>query len=169
MFNPGPSILLFLAGGLRAGLTIEECFDLFEREAPAELRIHRSPKALTNLSLEKRIETILPGDDFLLARTALGLSLEVGGQVAPLLEQCAENLQTRMELSGRMKALTAQSRISAWVVGVTPLVLLMGFTLFAQEYVEPLFTSVKGWAALGLTFFLVIVGLFMAHRMAKLE
>lgn len=169
-----PTVLLFLSGAIKAGLTLDEALTLLEKEAPESLRnVIRRGGSRTDRGrhdgFSQRVERMLPGPDLALARVALMLSHDVGGQAAPLLDQCAQNLQMKLELSERLKALTAQGKVSAWVVGLTPLGLFAGFVLCGGDYMDPLFHSPKGWMILGLALMLVVTGLFLVHRLVKLE
>src|SRR5215211_3755790 len=65
----------------------------------------------------------LESPDFQWAVMAIGIQREVGGNLAELLDTVAETMLARERLRRDVKALTAEGRMSAIVLGVLPLVL----------------------------------------------
>ncbi|MCG3205027.1 MAG: hypothetical protein KCHDKBKB_01744 [Elusimicrobia bacterium] len=163
MFKPGPALLFFIAGGLKAGLTLEKIMDVLDQEGG------RYEKKQDGKSLEERLNQLMPGSEFTLAKTTLLITQEMGGQAVPLLEECAQILQTNKEFKDRLKSLTAQGRVSAWVVGLTPVGLLMGYACFVPEYLQVMFQSSLGWALILLSSVSIGVGLTLVQRMAQLK
>ena len=89
--------------------------------------------------------------------------------MAALLEKTAMLLKAKSEMSEKVKTLTIQGKMSAWVVGSSPFVLLLGFSLLASDYVAPLFTTEVGLVVLGGAVVMVEVGLFFVHQATKVE
>lgn len=167
-----PAALLFLSGALKAGLTIDDALALLAKEAPEPLRsrlVSAEARAGSSASLKERLGISLPGDALALPRAALLFSQRAGGQAAPLLEQCAQTLQAKLESEDRLRALTAQNRASAWIVGLMPAALLAIFALFAPDYAAPLFQTRRGNAAVLLAAAMVAAGLSVVKRMSRLE
>lgn len=167
-----PAALLFLAGSIKAGLAMEDALALLRREAPEPLKSHLADRerGLARWApFVARVERLMEGDELALPRAALLFAHRAGGQAAPVLEQCAQTLQIQLETEARLRALTAQNRLSAWVVGLAPTGLLAAFALFAPDYIAPLFQTGQGAAALALAAVLVALGLTLVSRMARLE
>lgn len=164
--------LFFLAGGLRAGLSLEESLNILLQEAPEPLRtlLHeRLPGESRWLSLDERVNVLFKEEELALARAALTLAHQTGGRVAPLLERCAQTLQTKKEMAERLSALTAQGRASAWIVGATPAALLLLFAVISPDYIQPLLSTSQGHAVMLLAGFLIAMGLFMVRRAVRIE
>ncbi len=166
-----PAALLFLAGSLKAGLTIDAALVLLASEAPEPLksRLVKACANKTHLPPALRIQQIVNGDGLTLPRAALLFSQRAGGQAAPVLEQCAQTLQSSMEMEERLRALTAQNRTSAWIVSLVPFGVLLFFSLFAPDYIAPLFQTRTGLSVLAIAAALVTVGLMLVRRLARLE
>lgn len=169
-FRQWPQALLFLAGAVSAGATLEDAFDHLAREAPEPLgsQVRRAFR-LSSLTLESRLRHVMDDPALRFARSALLLYLQTGGRVGRLLETTAAVLQERVEAEARVKALTAQGRVSAWIVALTPFGLLAAMGLLAPDMTAPLVTSGAGRLVLGAATVLIIVGLFLAQRLARVE
>ena len=75
---------------------------------------------------------------------------EAGGNMAEVLDRITEALRQRAELRRMVKALTAQGRLSRWVVTALPLVLLLVLSVINPAYMAPLYTTLLGLIMLGL-------------------
>lgn len=169
-FRQWPQALLFLAGAVSAGATLDDAFDHLAREAPEPLRsqVARGARA-TAITTETRILRTLDDPGLRFARAALILYLHTGGRVGRLLESTAAVLQERVEARARVSALTAQGRVSAWIVALTPFVLIGAMSLLAPDMAEPLFTTSAGRAVLLVATVLVGLGLALALKLARVD
>jgi len=165
-----PQALLFLAGAVSAGATLDDAFDHLAREAPEPLRtqVARGARA-SSLTTEARILRTFDDPGLRFARAALLLYLRTGGRVGRLLETTAAVLQERVESEERVRALTAQGRVSAWIVALTPFGLIGAMSLLAPDMAAPLFTTGIGRLVLAAASALVMLGLFLAQRMARVD
>jgi tight adherence protein B len=65
--------------------------------------------------------------------------------------------------------LTAEGRLSAWVLGGLPPAFL-GYLILSQgEYVAPMFHTALGWAMLGMASALLAVGGFWMSKTVKVD
>lgn len=164
--------LLFLAGALKTGLSLEQALAAFVNESPEPLRSQlkmRLGAHSNSLSLQKKIEKLFEGPELTLARAALLLSHQSGGKTGRILEICAEQLQEQLEMREKISVLTAQSVASAWVVGLSPFGLLVLMSFFSPDYIAPLFNTRPGMLVLGLVVLLVSVGLYLVQKMARVD
>jgi tight adherence protein B len=82
--------------------------------------------------------------DFDWAVLAINIQREVGGNLAEVLQTAAETMVERNRLRREMRALTAEGRISAIVLGGLPIFLFIFLYLTNQQYLEPLLTTFPG-------------------------
>lgn len=170
--NQWPEALILIAGALKAGLTIEDAIGVLLHESPDPLKSHMAESLGQEagwLPLEKRVERIFAGAFLALPRAALILSHQVGARAVSLLETSARLLRQKQELQDKVTTLTAQGRASAWIVGASPFAMMAFFSIASPEFMAPLYTTKLGLFLLGLVFFLVCVGLYVAHRIVQLE
>jgi tight adherence protein B len=169
-FRQWPPALLFVSGAVSAGATLDDAFDHLSREAPEPLRsqVLRGARSAA-LTTESRILRTLADPRLRFARAALVLYLQTGGRVGRLLDTTAAVLQERVESEARVSALTAQGRVSAWIVAVTPFGLIGAMALLAPDMAAPLFTTLIGRFVLLGASVLVGLGLVLTQRMARVE
>lgn len=142
------------ATSVRAGLSLPQALQAAAGRAPDPLGLELRAiveDAARGATLEAALESFeararLPEVRLLVA--TLKLARATGGNLAPLLDQLAETLRERERVRGQVRALTAQGRLSAWVVGATPVALLAVMTLVDPSFPRPLVTTPVGWGLL---------------------
>lgn len=74
---------------------------------------------------------------------------EVGGELADAFEQVAAAARDDEELRAEVRALTAQSRASAWLLTALPVLSVVGLGMLDPHTVDFLLTDRRGWACVG--------------------
>ena len=97
------------------------------------------------------------------------MNAEVGGNLAEVLQTAAETMLHRNRLRREMKALTAEGRISAIVLGSLPFGIFAFLFFTNRQYLDPLFSSVPGILAMVVAVLLMLVGVFWMTRIVKIE
>ena len=121
------------------------------------------------MSPRARVERVLAGHDTAFARAALLMFLDSGGRIGRVLETAAATLQARGEAEERVRALTAQARASAWVVGLSPFALAALMSLLSPDLMGPMIGSGIGRLVLLAAFVLSLAGLWLACRLSRVE
>jgi tight adherence protein B len=88
---------------------------------------------------------------------------EVGGRLSEMLRTLATFMRAREEVRRELRALTAEGKLSAYVLGGLPVLMLVFMSFAARSYVEPLFTQLAGQLMLG-TAGVLMVGSGLAMR-----
>lgn len=164
-----------MAGGLQAGLSLPQAVDSVVREGhepmAGELR-----RALVEQRLGIDISDALDGvghrmdsEDFGWVVMAIRIQREVGGNLAEILHTVAGTLREREYLRRQVKALSAEGRLSGYILtGLPPLIGL--YMMFVNpEYIALLYTTVPGYFILGLAACLLAMGSFAMSKLAKVE
>jgi tight adherence protein B len=97
------------------------------------------------------------------------LQRETGGNTAEVLDRVAENVRGRFELRRLVKTLTAQGRMSRWIVSFLPVGLLVLITLVNPEYMQPLYTHAFGRVLLALAAVMVVAGSLVIRRIVNIK
>jgi tight adherence protein B len=97
------------------------------------------------------------------------LQHEAGGNSAEVLDTVTETVRGREDVRRLVKTLTAQGRLSRWVVSLLPAGLLAFVTLVNFSYVEPLFTRPAGRALLIAATVMVITGSLVIKRIVDIK
>jgi tight adherence protein B len=173
--NQLPDTLVLLATSLRAGYSLLQAIEAVANEAP-DPTAREFSRALNEARLGIPVTQALQGitartqsQDFKWAVIAIEIQREVGGNLAEVLQTVAETMRARNRLKGDVKALTAEGRISAIVVGGLPI--FMAFFLFTTnpDYIEPLLTTTVGLVAIGVGLLLMIAGAFWLKKIVTVE
>jgi tight adherence protein B len=167
--------LQLMAGSLSAGLSLAQSVDTVVREGTdpmaAEFR-----RALVETRLGVEIEDALNGVaermgsvDFEWVVMAIRIQREVGGNLSELLNKVAETIREREYLERQVKTLSAEGRLSVWILGGLPPGFLAYLGVANPSYVTPLFTSPLGWVMLTVMVILLTAGVFWMKRVVKVE
>jgi tight adherence protein B len=174
-----PGLLESLSAGLRAGFSLPQAVEASLEDLDAEaaavalrlargLRLGALPEELLAAEAAAAEGHPLAADWRLLA-TTVGIQRQSGGDLAGLLDQLCATLRERQRLQAQVQALTAQGRMSAWVVGLLPLVLLLALQLLDPELVAPLWSTGTGRVLLGLGVLLETVGVLLLKRIVDIQ
>ena len=145
-----PEAADFLARALRAGHSFSNVLQMVGEEMPeplgAEFRIAYEeinygvpmPEALQNLAAR------IPLADLRYLVVAVLIQRESGGNLAEILISISRIIRARLTLLGQVRVLSAEGKMSAWVLGALPLVLLGLMALISPAYVGVLWRDPLG-------------------------
>jgi len=97
------------------------------------------------------------------------LQREAGGNTAEVLDRVAEVIRGRMELRRLVDVLTAQARISRWILTGLPIFTLFALIMTGGDYLDPMLSSLVGKIALVFGAILVLIGSLWIKQIAKLD
>jgi len=80
-------------------------------------------------------------DDLELMATAISIQHTVGGNLAEILDSIAYTIRERVRIKGEIRTLTAQQRLSGYVVGFLPIGLAGFIYLAAPKFFDPMFAK----------------------------
>ncbi len=145
-----PDTLGLLASSLRVGYSLPQAMDTVAREGQEPIRTEFN-RAIVESRLgvpaDGALEAIgqrLDSDDFQWVVMAIRIQREVGGNLAELLDTVAETMRERARLRGQVDALSAEGRISAWIIGGLPVVFIIYVVIVRPQYLTPLVTQPLG-------------------------
>jgi tight adherence protein B len=168
-------VLLLMSGALKAGHSIQQAMTAVARDAkpPAADEFRR---AMAEVRLGATLDDALDAMakrvglvDFDWTILAIQIQREVGGNLSEILEIISETIRERDKLRRDIKALTAEGRMSAWVLGILPIA--MGGFLFmnSPDYLEPLYTTSAGLKAIGVSVTMMVLGVFWMRKIIRIE
>ncbi|MCP3974678.1 MAG: type II secretion system protein F [bacterium] len=170
-----PDTLNLISTSLRAGYSLLQAVEAVGSEAAdptgrefsraiTEIRLGRSPVESLKLVAE-RMESV----DFDWAVLAINIQREVGGNLAEVLQTAAETMVERNRLRREMKALTAEGRISAIVLGGLPVGLFVFLYFTNRDYLEPLLTTFAGIGALIGAGLMLVAGVAWLRKIVSVD
>ncbi|MCW2868611.1 MAG: hypothetical protein JWR20_2799 [Marmoricola sp.] len=167
--------LQLMSGSLSAGLSLAQSIDTIVKEGgePMTSEFKRViVESRLGVPLEDSLEGVaqrMESRDFDWVVMAIKIQREVGGNLAELLLTVAATLREREYLRRHVKALSAEGRLSAYVLGGLPPVFLLYLTLSKGDYVQPLYTTPIGWVMCGGMVVMLTVGFVWMMKVAKVD
>ena len=167
--------LQLLAGSLRAGYGLMQAVNNIAAEAAAptgrefgrivvEARLGRDlVEALT--ALAQRMDS----PDFRWVTQAIEIQRSVGGDLAEILDTVGHTIRERNQIRRQIKALSAEGRISSYILIGIPIFLAVFMVVMAPEFIAPLWTTTMGLVAVGVGVALMLVGIAWIRRLVRLR
>ncbi len=170
-----PDVLNLIAGSLRAGWGMLQAIDVVVQEMlpPASVEFKRvQTEARLGLPIEDALHSMaerLGSEDFDWAVAAIAIQREVGGNLAEVLDIVASTIRERSALRRQVKALTAEGRISAYILIALPFLELIMLLIINPTYMSQLFESGLGLMLLAAGMGLLFIGSVWLMRVMKVE
>lgn len=170
-----PDFLQALSGALRSGAGIQNAFSLLAQELPAPIS-----QELTLITRKQRIgmpfaqcldelEARMPTEACRLMVSTIKIGARNGGSIADAVEEIALLVKERLQLQGRIKALTSQGKMQAWVMSLLPLCLLLVLNHLDPDSMQYMWYSTVGWIVLASIFVLEFLGLLMLRKIVNID
>lgn len=170
-----PDTLQLLSSTLRAGYSMMQGVEAVSQEAgePMGKELRRVvTEARLGRPLEEALEGIaerMESEDFGWAVMAIRIQREVGGNLSELLLTVADTMTQRERLRRDVSALTAEGRMSAYVLGGLPVGLGIVLYTMNPEYIGRLFETGLGQIMLGLALVSMAAGFAWMFKIIKIE
>jgi len=170
-----PDVLQLIAGSLQSGFSLPQAVDAVVREGtqPAADEFSRAlAEARIGADLEdalNRVADRMDSTDLRWTVMAIRIQREVGGNLAEVLRTTVGTMRERAFLRRQVKALSAEGRLSAYILIALPVVIGGWFFYSDPTYMRPLYTTLIGLVMLVGSAVLVVVGAFWMRRLIKIE
>jgi tight adherence protein B len=177
-----PDTITLLANALRAGSSFLQAIELVVRESrpPISVEFARVIREVNlGLPFEQALENMVRrvrSDDLELMATAISIQHTVGGNLAEILDSIAYTIRERVRIKGEIRTLTAQQRLSGYVVGFLPIGLAGFLFVAAPNFMDAMFKNPP--AVLGLPAgvvllifggFMMFIGFMLIRRIVDIE
>lgn len=149
-----PDAIDLMAGSLKSGNSLVGAFALIGEEFPKPLSdeiglVVREQKL--GVSIDESLQnfaTRMPYNSVILTVSTIRTSIQTGGELSDALKNIAQTLRSIEQAEGKIKALTAQGKMQAWVVGLMPVVLILVLSKMEPAAMSQLWTTKAGYMAL---------------------
>jgi tight adherence protein B len=170
-----PDALDMMTRAIRAGNALSTAIQLVGDEMPSptgtefkrvaeESRLGMDPgEAL--MRLQARVAT----EDVAFFCAAVQIQRGAGGNLAEILDRLSEVIRERFKLLSHARVLSAQHRMTAVCVGLSPLAFALFFEVMRPGYFEPLLSSPLAPLLLGAGLGLEAIGFFVIWRIATIK
>ena len=173
--NQLPDTLTLMSTSLRAGYSLLQATEAVSTESPNPTA-REFGRAIAEARLGISVTDALQGvvdrtqsDDFEWAVMAIEIQREVGGNLAEVLQTVSDTMRARNRLKGEIRALTAEGRISAFVLGSLPFAMAFFLWTTNREYLQPLLDATFGRIAIAIGVLLMAGGIFWLKKIVDIE
>ena len=168
-----PGALDIMVRSLRAGHPVSSAMALVTQEMPdpigSELGLAVDEmtygldlrEALENMS--KRVDV----EEFRYVVVAIGIQYETGGNLAELLHNLSRVIRDRAQLVQKVKALSSEGRMSAWVLCVLPFAVGTFLLVFNPSYYTDVMDDPLFWPGIGSVFGMMVLGILTMIKMVN--
>lgn len=170
---------------LRSGYSVLQAMEAIATELPPPVS-QEFERVIQEIRLGIDVETALdnvlrraPSEDFDLVVTAVKVQREVGGNLSEILDIISHTIRERVRIKGEIRTLTAQGRISGWIITILPVglaIFLRGANpeyineLFIRELQPELIPSVPcGWLMVAIGAVMITSGGFLIQKVVDIE
>lgn len=170
-----PDALDMLTRAIRAGHALSSALQMAGQEMSepiaGQLRlVHEElnfgltlQQALTHLT--ERV----PLSDLRYFVVAVQIQRESGGNLAEVLGKLAQLIRARLRLLDRVRVLSSEGRLSAWILALLPFILGGLLTAFNPRFMQPLWTDPIGITLLKWMFGLMLLGVLLIARIVRIR
>jgi tight adherence protein B len=167
--------ITLLSNSLRAGSSFLQSIELVSRETPAPMgeemgRVVREVNL--GLGMEEALANLvrrIRSDDLDLMVTAIGVQQQVGGNLAEILDTIAFTIRERVRIKGDINTLTAQGRMSGYLVAFLPIGIAVTLNFINPDFMRPLFTQLLGQILLGVGGVMMTIGFFAIQKIVSIK
>ena len=170
-----PDVLNLLSGTMRAGFSFAQGMEAVAEEAsePARRELQRVfAESRLGRPLEDALEDAanrMHSIDLMWSVMAIRIQREVGGNLAELLDTVARTMTERERLKHEILALTAEARLSAYILGVFPPAFGLLLFMIQPDYIKVLFENTIGIMAVGVSAVMAFFGFLWLRKIMTIE
>ena len=158
---------------IRAGLPMGEALANVARELTSPSR-EDFAQVVHNIAIGQPVDAALFGlaersglTEYYFFAVTVGLQAQTGGNLGETLENLADMVRKRVAMAGRVKALTAEARVSAMILTVLPFAVAGVISVLSPGHLDPLFETDLGFRLLLIGGALLMFGLLTIRALIK--
>ncbi|SEJ79739.1 tight adherence protein B [Propionispira arboris] len=168
-------VLSMMSNAMRSGFSFMQAMDLIAKEMKPPVSVEFS-KAIAEIQLGADTETALlnigkriESSDMDLVITAVLIQRQVGGNLAQILDTIAATINERIKMKREIKTLTAQGRLSSWVLAALPVAVAGLASVMNPQYLDPFFDEPIGRICLAGAIISELIGFWVIRKIVDID
>jgi tight adherence protein B len=169
-----PDALSLMAASVEGGQTFQRAIDMYRRDARAPLSTELD-SVMSEVALGSDLVDALEKmaartdiDDLKWAVEAVRIQQSTGGRLAPILHTLAEFMRVRQEVRREVQTLSAEGRVSGYVLFALPIFMAVAISVIDPGYLAPMLHGIGLMVSFG-TAGLMALGYWIVRRMVNIE
>ncbi len=170
-----PDVLTLVASSLSTGFSLLQALDAVSRdvEQPAAKEFSRAmAETRIGSDVEEALERMaerMGSKNMRWTAMAIGIQRQVGGNLAETLRTTTATLRDREALFRHVRALSAEGRLSAYILIALPVVIFLWMLRTSPEYISVLWSSLVGVVVMVVMVFIMAVGIFWMRKVVEVD
>lgn len=167
--------IAILSNAMKAGHSFFQAVDSVSREmtGPVADEFTKLQKEInlgvnTETALENMVNRV-GSDDLELMVTAVLIQRQIGGNLAEILDNISGTIRQRIRAKGEIKTLTAQGRMSGWIISLLPFGLAAIVATISPQQMVTLVTEPLGWIMIAIAVIMELIGIFIVRKIINVE
>lgn len=167
--------LLMMANALRAGFSFLQTIELVAQDMKPPVSeefgrvMHEVRLGISTEEALQHLSERVRSADLDLIITAVLIQRQVGGNLAQIFKTISTTINERLRMRQEIGAITAQGRMSGWVLGLMPIGIGMLMSLMNPDYLKPLFETDIGQIILGIGLVSEVVGMLVIRKIVDIK
>jgi len=173
--NALPDAIDLMARSLRAGHSINSAIELIAEQSPEPLasefvQVYKQQRlGMQFRNALQQMGTRIPSRDLQFLITAILVQKETGGDLTEILDRAAHVIRDRIRIEGEVRTHTAQGRLTGWILGLLPVIMLVLLNLVSPGYSSVLFRDPTGQKLLYSGGVLIVIGGLIIRKIVTVE
>lgn len=170
-----PDFLLLIASSLRAGLSFTHALESSAADGKGEVSVQLR-RVVREVQVGADMNDALmdcadrmDNDDLRWVVTALSIQREVGGSLSEILETAAQTIKARYQLLREVRTLSAEGRLSAYILIGLPVAVFLVLLAVRREYISMMWTDPVGILMLVVLGVLMTVGVVWMRSVVRIK
>jgi tight adherence protein B len=161
--------------GVKVGLPLIECFKIVAREARSPIKeefqtiVEDQLVGMPLAEATERLPERVPVPEARFFSIVISIQSRSGGSLAETLANLSKVLRDRQKMFDKIKALSSESKASAYIIAALPLVVIGALTLVSPAYIALLFTERTGHVVLVVCALLMLAGTMVMRKMINFD
>jgi tight adherence protein B len=168
-------VLGMMANSMRAGFSFLQAMQLVGKEVPDPLGpefdrvVRQTGLGIPLEDVFKELVERLPNNELEIVVKAILAQRRSGGNLAELLETMEETVRGRIRILEELNTLTAQGRMSSWIITLIPVGLGFYLSIVNREFFAPMLEHPLGWVMLSAAAISTTIGWMLIQRIIRIE
>ena len=107
--------------------------------------------------------------DLELMCSAILIQRQIGGNLAQILQNISDTINQRIQMRGEVKTLTSAGRLSGYIIGALPLLIILILMFINPSYIDMFFTTQSGRIMLIISAVLEVIGFLFVRKIVNIK
>lgn len=167
--------LTLIKNSVQAGQALPKAIESASQDLKEPIK-NEFKKISENISLGMQMDNVLdtasksaPSKEFKLMIDTIRISKDTGSSLSSIFDRIIDTTTQRIAIQSKVKALTAQGRMSGTIVSIIPFVVVLMMYVIEPEMMSSLFTTFIGNILLLIVIIMVLIGSFAIRKLTEID